>query len=207
MGGGDRAAPSCVGAILAGGHSSRFGSPKGLAMLGGARLVDRVAAALREASDALVLVANDPAADGWLPGVPRVADRIEGVGALGGIHAALDAAAVPVLVLAWDMPWPSASLLRTLRETGERAGAGCLGVVPEGPSGPEPLCAWYAPGMREAIAEMLARGERRAQAGARIPGVIVLDASIVATHGDPARLFANVNTVGDLERASRGFPA
>lgn len=205
--GGDRPAPSCVGAILAGGRSSRFGSPKGLATVGDARIVDRVAAALREASDALLLVANDAEAAGWLPGVPCTADRIAGAGALGGIHAALDEARAPVLVLAWDMPWPSASLLRELRATGERVGPGCLGVVPTGASGPEPLCAWYAPAMRTEIEAMLARGERRARAVADIPGVIALPLDAVARHGDPTRLFANVNTPADLADAAGADPA
>lgn len=199
--GGDRAAPRCVGAILAGGRSSRFGSPKGLATLDGTRLVDRVASALRDVSDALLLVANDPDAARWLPGVPGTTDRIADAGALGGIHAALDEARAPVLVLAWDMPWPSASLLRELRTIGEHEGAGCLGVVPMGPHGPEPLCAWYALGMRAQIESMLARGERRAQAIAALPGVLTLDPAAVARHGDPARLFANVNTRAELESA------
>lgn len=204
--GGPAAAARCVGAILAGGRSSRFGGPKGLAAIGGVRLVDRAAAALREAADDLLLVANPPDAADWLPGVACAADRIVGAGALGGIHAALAEAHAPVLVLAWDMPWPSASLLRALREAGERAGPGCFGVVPDGPHGPEPLCAWYAPAMRVGIEAMLARGERRAQAIADVPGVIRVDAGTVARYGDPARLFANVNTLADLERASRDVP-
>ena len=49
-----------VGVVLAGGASTRFGAPKGLATVGGARIIDRVAAALREATPLLRLAANAP---------------------------------------------------------------------------------------------------------------------------------------------------
>ena len=68
-------AHQCVGVILAGGGATRFGgAPKGLQVVEGARIIDRVAAALREATDELLLVANDPGAAAWLPGVRTVAD-------------------------------------------------------------------------------------------------------------------------------------
>src|SRR5450759_1437842 len=64
------ATPRCVGVILAGGGARRLGGqPKGLLLVEGARIIDRVATALREASDDLLLVANDPSASEWLPGV------------------------------------------------------------------------------------------------------------------------------------------
>ena len=113
----------CTGVILAGGDAARFdGQPKGLERVGGARIIDRVALALAGASDALLLVANDPLADGWLPGVRTEPDVRPGAGALGGIHAALVRAGTPVLVVAWDMPFVAGDLLRTLRSLGE-AGA------------------------------------------------------------------------------------
>jgi len=53
----------CTGAIIAGGRAARFGGAlKGLELVGGTRIIDRVAAALRESCDELIVVANDPAA-------------------------------------------------------------------------------------------------------------------------------------------------
>ena len=65
----------CTGAILAGGRAVRMGGKaKGLESVGGRRIIDRVAEALREATDDLLIVSNDPAASAWLPGVRAVPD-------------------------------------------------------------------------------------------------------------------------------------
>lgn len=68
-----------LGAVLAGGRSSRFGSDKALAMLDGRTLLDHAVAALGAHCDALVVVGRGEIAD-W----PR-AD----MGPLGGIAGAL----------------------------------------------------------------------------------------------------------------------
>ncbi|MFM8780507.1 MAG: molybdenum cofactor guanylyltransferase, partial [Gemmatimonadota bacterium] len=84
---------SCTGVILAGGGATRFGGrPKGLELVAGERIIDRVARALRMVTDDLLLVANAPDAARWLPGVRTVADVRLGEGALGGLHAALTCA-------------------------------------------------------------------------------------------------------------------
>jgi len=83
-------AGSCSGVILAGGEARRYGgAAKGLERVGGRRIIDRVAQVLAVAADDLLLVANDPDAAAWLPGVPVAADLRPGNGSLGGIHAAL----------------------------------------------------------------------------------------------------------------------
>ena len=68
-----------LGAVLAGGRSSRFGSDKALAMLDGRSLLDHAVAALRPHCDAVIVVGRGEIAD-W----PR-AD----MGPLGGIAGAL----------------------------------------------------------------------------------------------------------------------
>jgi molybdopterin-guanine dinucleotide biosynthesis protein A len=68
-----------LGAVLAGGRSSRFGSDKALAMLGGRSLLDHAAAALRPHCDAVVVVGRGEIVD-W----PR-----PDMGPLGGIAGAL----------------------------------------------------------------------------------------------------------------------
>lgn len=197
-----------VGVVLAGGRARRFdGAPKGLARVDGARLIDRVAEALRGAADELLLVANDPAAEGWLPGVPVARDVIADAGSLGGIHAALHHAAPhAALVVAWDMPFVTGALLRALRECAE--GGGVDAVVPRhsaaAPFTVEPLCAWYGPGCLTSADRLLAAGQRRAGALAASVRAAWLDP---AAYGDPVRLFANVNTPAELaalNRAARG---
>jgi molybdopterin-guanine dinucleotide biosynthesis protein A len=190
----------CTGVILAGGQAARYGGlPKGLERVGGARIIDRVADALRPATDALLLVANDPAAPTWLPDVPVATDVRLGLGSLGGIHAALVRAGQPVLVVAWDMPFVPTGLLAALRAAGDDADA----VVPESgsPRGLEPLCAYYTPACVEPIERRLDVGDLRVVGFFEDVRLARLPAETVARFGDPARMFMNVNTPDDLARA------
>lgn len=196
-------APRVVtGVILAGGAAHRFaGDPKGLTRVAGRRIIDRVAAALRPATDRLLLLANDPRADGWLAGVPAVGDLEPGGGSLEGIRSALLRAGTDVLVVAWDMPFVATALLSALRSA---AADGAPAVLPEGPHGVEPLCAFYAASCLPVADELLAAGERRARALAARVGAVSLPADQVARCGDPRILFHNVNRPADLA-AARGF--
>lgn len=190
----------CTGVVLAGGAASRYGGlPKGLEHVGGRRIVDRVADALRAVTDDLLLVANDPGAGAWLPGVRHAEDVLPGEGSLGGIHAALVHASCPVLVVAWDMPFVPSELLARLRELGQSADA----AVPESGSrrGVEPLCAWYAPACIPAIERSLAAEDRRVVAFFDTVRVARLPADQVAAFGDPEWIFMNVNTPDELVRA------
>lgn len=102
-----------LGAVLAGGRSSRFGSDKALALLRGRPLIDHAADALRPHVAQLVLSGRD--AQGFV-GVP---DRPEpGLGPLGGIAGALHYAAAhgyaAILTTGCDMPVFPPSLVRAL---------------------------------------------------------------------------------------------
>jgi len=194
---------NCVGVILAGGGARRFGGQaKGLLAVDGTRIIDRVAAALRDASDELLLVANDPDAGTWLPGVRTAADVRVGDGALGGLHAALaHAGGSAVLVVAWDMPFVPSGLLRALRALGE---SGTDAAVPESAlsgRGVEPLCAWYGPACLAAIERRLDARDRRVVSFFDDVRLSRLGAAEVARWGDPARLFFNVNAPIDLATA------
>ena len=182
-----------TGVILAGGQSTRYGGiPKGLERVCGVRIIDRVRAALEPVVDDLLLIANDSAAGQWLPGVRLEGDVLRDVGSVAGIHAALVHARSPVLVVAWDMPFVPTTLLRALRDAGRDADA----AVPESDSrrGLEPLCAYYTPQCVEAIERRIAAGDRRVIAFYDDVRVARVSAETVATFGDPALLFMNVNT-------------
>ena len=212
---------SCTGVILAGGAASRFGGqPKGLERVDGPRIVDRVAAALREVSDDLLLIANATDAAEWLPGVRHASDVRVGMGALGGLHAALAHAQTDVLLVAWDMPFVSAALLGELRRIGdggvdaghhevEFIGAADV-VIPESDGsrrGVEPLCAWYSQRCLPAVERTLDAGDLRVIGFHEQVRVQRLPLARVQDFGDPARMFSNVNTPDDLAAltgASRG---
>jgi len=72
-----------LGAVLAGGQSSRFGSDKALAALGGQTLLARAVASLEAQCDSVIVVGRGDIADRPRPGM----------GPLGGINAALHHAA------------------------------------------------------------------------------------------------------------------
>lgn len=77
-----------LGAILAGGQATRFGSDKAAAIFEGRALIDHVADALRPHVDALIVVGRD-----W-PGLVRIDDLPgPGLGPLGGLLGALEHAA------------------------------------------------------------------------------------------------------------------
>jgi molybdopterin-guanine dinucleotide biosynthesis protein A len=189
----------CVGAILAGGSALRMhGVAKGLERVGGSRLIDLVATALAAAADEVIVVANAADAAGWLPGTPVVRDRRAGLGALGGIHAALDATAADVLTVPWDTPFVPAGLLRTLREVGEAGDADIVAPRSASPWGHEPLCAWFSRAALGPVGAALDAGDGRAGALAARANLSVVD---VSSWGDGAELFFNVNTRADLDRA------
>lgn len=73
-----------LGAILAGGQARRFGSDKARALFEGARLIDRVAAALAAQSMRLVVCGRDEPGFACIPDWPEA-----GLGPLGGLAAAL----------------------------------------------------------------------------------------------------------------------
>jgi len=190
----------CTGVIIAGGRATRYdGRPKGLERVLGARIIDRVADALRPATDSLLLIANDPAAHAWLPTIPVAPDVRPGEGSLGGIHAALVHAGRPVLVVAWDMPFVPTPLLVALRILG----TGFDAAAPESgsPRGLEPLCAFYTPACIAPIEHHLDAGDRRVISFFDDIRVARLPAETVATFGDPAKMFLNVNTPDDRVRA------
>ncbi|GHD00377.1 molybdenum cofactor guanylyltransferase [Novosphingobium pokkalii] len=77
-----------LGAVLAGGQSTRFGSDKALAELAGQTLLSRAVQTLARQCEAVVVVGRNDAAVPCLPDRPRA-----GMGPLGGIAAALHHAA------------------------------------------------------------------------------------------------------------------
>lgn len=194
-----------LGAIIAGGRSVRYGSPKPLVVLGGERLVDRVARALRAAADDVVVIANDPALATAI-GLPWRADELSDIGSLAGLHAALrwasERACRGVLAAAADLPLLSPPLLRRLREVGEQ---GWDAVLPEstGPRGMEPLCAYYATSCLGAIERAVAAGDARMIGFHAEVRVHRLPLSEVRTFGDPAQLFTNLNTPAELAGLER----
>jgi molybdopterin-guanine dinucleotide biosynthesis protein A len=193
-----------VGAILAGGASRRFGSPKALARVDGVRIIDRVRNALRDSVDEIVLIANDAALFADLD-LPIRGDRMPGLGPLAGIDAALrwaaERGAAGALCVSCDLPFASSALLREIAARGSATHA----AVPESPRGHgvEPLCAWYPASALPAVERALASDDRSLRALLAAVACVRLPLDEVRRFGDPETLFFNVNTRDDLERAQQ----
>jgi molybdopterin-guanine dinucleotide biosynthesis protein A len=161
-----------LGAVLAGGRSSRFGSDKAAADWRGRTLADHAALAIGTHVDAIVHVGGS---DG-VPDQPRA-----GLGPLGGIAGALHHAAThgydSVLTIACDMPRLPADLIEALLR---RAPAYCVDAPVLG----------HWPAVLGARLMAYAEGEDRS--------VIRWARSVGALPIAAAEPIANVNTPEDL---------
>lgn len=197
-------ARSTIGAILAGGASRRFGSPKALAEVDGVRIVDRVRRALAEVADDIVLIANDPASFSDID-LPIRGDRVPGLGPLAGVDAALrwamERGAPGILCVSCDLPFASPALLRAIAARGDADHA----VVPGSPRGHgiEPLCAWYPTSALPSVDRLLASEDRSLRALLASIETIRLSVDEVRRLGDPEFVFFNVNTRDDLRQAEQ----
>lgn len=218
-----------LGAVLAGGESSRYGSPKALATVGGKRIIDRVVDALRAVTPEVILSANEPALFRDL-GLPTYPDVREGLGPLGGIYTTLlnarEGGRPGILAVACDMPFPSTSLLTLLRTTAFGADTGAAAGADAGPdtgaddgadlAGPdlvlpasrgrravEPLFGAYRTTCLAAIEAALAEGDRRMIGFHERVETRTIPLDVVESLCDPDRAFLNVNTPEDRARAEK----
>jgi molybdopterin-guanine dinucleotide biosynthesis protein A len=195
-----------LGAIIAGGASSRFGSPKALARVGGVRVIDRVALALRTcvaADELIAIVNNQELADSI--GLPHRPDALAGMGALGGVHAALlwarELGYAGVLAGGCDMPFLSPALLQQV--LARRSGNDVVIPASDGPRGVEPLSAFYSTRCISAIEDAIVRGNARMIGFHDRVTVDRIPIDVVRAIGDPAVMFMNLNTEADREAAER----
>lgn len=196
-----------LGAVIAGGRSLRYGSPKALAHVGGKRIIDRVVDALRAVLEPVVLIANDTELSSAVE-LPARTDVIAGLGALGGIHSALlwarETNRPGILAVACDMPFLQATLLaRILERAADADRPDVVAPASEGPRGLEPLCAYYSTTCIAAIEQAVARDDRRVIGFHGAVHVALLPLSEVMTFGRTELLFLNVNTPQERETADR----
>ncbi len=194
-----------LGAVMAGGRSSRFGSPKMLAEFGGTTMLSRTIETLLQAVDEVAVVA---AHETRLPPLDCTVlrDRAEGAGPLAGVQRALEwgdeRTASHVLCIACDTPLLGAPLLRGLVALA-KASPGTA-VAPANRSGDaEPLCTLYPVEALGPVGVRIGRGEHSLRALLAELGPRILPAADVERYGDPDHLFFNVNTARDFDIARR----
>ena len=136
-----------AGALLVGGASTRFGSPKALARFEGETLAERAHRVLAEAFDRVIVVGK--AADDLDLPFPVLDDGSDVRAAIVGVAAALRLAdAEVVVVLPTDMPLVTAELLLALADASEGAEA----AVPQRGPLPGAYCRSALPVLERRIA-------------------------------------------------------
>ncbi|TPG54463.1 molybdenum cofactor guanylyltransferase [Sphingomonas glacialis] len=171
-----------LGAILAGGQATRFGSDKALALLDGQTLIAHAAAALRAATDAVIVCGRAAGPEG----IAAVPDwPAPDLGPLGGLCAALRHAEAHghdgVLSIGCDTPFLPSELVERLVAGGE---ARFLRQAP--------IIGYWPVALAEGLSQHLAQGADRAvYRWASRAGAVAIDAG-----GD----LPNINHVADLAR-------
>lgn len=167
-----------LGAVLAGGESRRFGSDKALALLDGKPLIEHAIEALALQTRAVIVCGKEWG--DWVPDRPA-----PGLGPLGGINAALHAAATrgydAVLTVPCDVPSLPVNLAEILSNTSYIIEMPVIGL--------------WSSSLAPQLDDYLAEAEDRSVRGwAKAAGV---DAVRL---GEP---IPNLNTRADLERLRR----
>jgi len=194
-----------LGAILAGGASRRFGSPKALAAVGGRIIGERLRDALRKAVGHVVLVTNEPGLYVDL-GLPSRPDGHPGAGPVAGIETALRWAEEEerpgALVAACDMPFLDPRALCSIIDSSRRSSPDAVAVRMDDGRSP-PLCAYLSVRCLPAVERVLAGDDRSVRALLSSVAITWLPVEEIARFRDPETMFFNVNTPDDLRRAER----
>lgn len=190
------------GIILAGGQSSRMGTPKELLLIDGVPLIERTLRLVAASVDRCTVISNHPER---LSAVSDKAamypDDVPGQGPLGGIATAMRTASSDILlVVACDMPALTSEVLQQLCAHHPVLESGYDIVYPVWNGRAHPLCALYHRRLYPLVQSLLAADRRRMFD--LIDGVRALPWNVSPfASTDP---FCNVNTVQEYEQFQKG---
>lgn len=193
--------PEIEGFILAGGASSRMGTDKAHLRLGGRALVERISSALAHVAARVAVVSAKPDAGAW--GLPVVRDVHLGLGAMGGLHAALGAGKSEwAAVVSCDLPFVTGELFARLTAYADES---CDAIVPAQPDGRlQPLCALYRRATCLTVVEdLIEGGELRPRSVFGRVRIRVVTTDELKDLSGAARFFWNVNTPDDYTWAKK----
>jgi len=192
--------PGVTGVILAGGSSGRMRSDKALLPYQGGRFIEAIHRRMAELFDEVIVSTGETARYDFLP-CRRVTDLYPGMGALGGIHAALRASeSEKIFVVACDMPHLAPDLIRHLCSLMGEVDV----VVPEGEGGIEPLHAVYRKGVLPAVEDALRNGQCRVVSFFDRVRILRVSLAEVERFDPCLRAFRNINTPEEYYRFRDG---
>ena len=186
------------GILLAGGQSRRMGRVnKALLDVGGVRIVERVARAIKQAFDEILLITNTPEEFGFL-GLPMLPDIRPGYGALGGLYTGLRACRSAYgFLVACDMPFLD---VRVIRHMVALVGRHDI-VIPRVAGLLQPLHAIYSGECIEPIERLMAADDRKIPDFFHEVDVLEVPETVLAPFDPTLRFVMNINRIEDLERA------
>ncbi len=143
-----------TGVILAGGKNSRMGADKGLLVVNGKPIVERIVLALKNQVDDILIISNGNNYD-YL-GYKVYSDLIADCGPMGGIFTALSYSVTDWnLVVACDMPLVNPKLFALIIKNS----VGCDIAIPKYGEKLQPLCALYHRSCRGNFERLLRHNE------------------------------------------------
>jgi molybdenum cofactor guanylyltransferase len=189
--------------VLAGGKSTRMGSDKAFMQLGCQTLLARALAAAATVANQVCIV-GDP--QQFLPFGRVVQDVVPGRGPLGGIHAALRESGTDLnLMLAVDLPFVESRFLAYLIASACQCAA--VVTVPRGKDGWQPLCAVYRQEFAVLAERALQKGKNRIDALFSQVETRAISEEESVRMGFSARMFRNLNTPAEWQKAAAEFEA
>ena len=193
--------PELTGFVLAGGASRRMGRPKHELMLDGETLLARMVRRARAVAGQVIVLGPPERAQGL--SVAALPDEIAGRGPLGAIYTGLIHTRTEFnLFLSCDLPFVHPRFLSLLAAEAIKWRADATLAATLG-GGLQPLAAIYRRRARAAVRRSLERGRNKLTRFFPMVSVRVLRWPELARAGFQDRLFDNLNTVGEYERAVR----
>ena len=186
-----------TGIVLAGGKSSRLGENKAFLEVGGGAIITRVFEALKDLCEEVIISANNPERYSDFP-YRVIPDSVPQGGALVGLHSSLTVARTDLaFVVACDMPFLSRGLIRHMMDNVES----CDAFVPVVNEYLEPLHAIYSRRCLDAIEKHIDMKDRHLRSFYDDVNVGYLDEDAIRKFTAPEKVFFNVNTPEDLQKA------
>jgi len=184
--------------VLAGGKSTRMGRDKALVRVTENRMLEGAVKALAPEFPEIIISANGSYHN--IPGTRVIPDTMPGRGPLGGIYSCLAESGHQVnFMAACDMPFIDARLAAYLVSLIPGNDA----VIPRIGEYYQPLFAVYTKKCLPAIETSLKGGRNKIISFYPNVRARFVSPDEIRQFGDPDRIFFNVNTPGDLDRAQK----
>jgi len=183
-------AEKITGVILAGGKNSRMGTDKGLLVVRGKKIIDRILDTLKPNVNDIIIISNGNNYSNL--GYKVYADIIKDCGPLGGIHTALTFSRTKKnLVISCDMPFLNEKILKFIIADSDD----CDVALPVHDNRTEPLCAVYDSICTDKFSELLSKNQLKMQDA--LKEFKVKKININKTDFD-SNCFTNINTKEEL---------